>query len=129
MLHVILLLLSLIVSLITSLTGILFMLMPHQNVFLWPQEWLNGTPFRDFRMPGLLFVLLVGATNFWGFMNLLNDTPRQYDRVMLGGYSLIGWVMAELLLSRQLYLVHVSALILGAMLVLLAYEEKSKWAV
>lgn len=124
-----LLVLSLIVSLLTSLTGILFMLMPHQDVFLWPQLWLAGTPFHDFRLPGFLIVLLLGSSNFWGFMNLVKDNPRQYDRVMLGGYSLIGWVMAELLLSRQLFLVHVTALFLGAMLVLLAYEEREKWAV
>lgn len=127
--HGTLLLLSLAISLLTSLTGLMLVLMPKQNALFWPQQWLTGTPFQDFRVPGLLFILLVGATNFWGFMNLLNEKPRQYDRAMLGGYSLIGWVMVELLLSRELYLIHVSALILGILLVLLAYQEKDKWAV
>ena len=73
-------------------------------------------------------MILVGSTNFWGFLNLLNDKPRQYDRVILGGYCLIGWVLGELMLSRELYLIHVTALLLGAMLVLMAYQEKEKWA-
>ena len=62
-------------------------------------------------------------------MNLLNENPKQYDRVMLGGYCLIGWVIGELMLSRELYLIHITALLLGALLVLMAYQEKEKWAV
>ena len=129
LLHTLLLLLSLIVSLLASFTGLALILIPDQDALLWPHQWLAGTPFHDFRIPGLLFILLVGSTNFWGFMNLLNDKPRQYDRVMLGGYCLIGWVLGELMLSRELYLIHVSAILLGALLVLMAYQEKEKWAV
>lgn len=128
MLHTLLLLLSLVVSLLASFTGLFLILMPNQDALLWPHQWLAGTPFRDFRVPGLLFMILVGSTNFWGFLNLLNDKPRQYDRVILGGYCLIGWVLGELMLSREMYLIHVTALLLGAMLVLMAYQEKEKWA-
>lgn len=129
MLHTLLLLLSLVVSLLASFTGLTLIFLPHQDALLWPQQWLNGTPFHDFRIPGLLMLTLVGSTNFWAFLNLLNDKPRQYDRVMLGGYCLIGWVMGELMLSRELYLIHLTAIMLGTLLVLMAYQEKEKWAV
>ena len=129
MMRSILMILSLGISLLFSLIGILLVVVPEQNAWSWPQQWLAGTPFHDFRIPGLLFVLLIGTTNFWGFMNLIKENPRQYDRVMLGGYSLVLWVMIELLLSRELYLIHLTALFLGGLLILMAYQEKEKWAV
>ena len=121
-------LLLLLISLFTTIIGIFVMILPAENWILWPQQWLVGTPFNDLRIPGLLFFLSVGMTNFWGFWNVWNEHPRQFDRAMLGGYTLIGWVTVELLLSRELYLIHVTNLFLGSLLVLLAYQQKDKWA-
>jgi len=129
MLHLMLTLISLLVSLFSIITGIFFILLPHQEWLLWPQRWLQGTPFTDLRVPGFLLLSLVGITNCWGFWSLIKEHPRQYDRSMIGGYCLMAWVVGELLLSRDLYLIHVSAALLGILQVLLAYQQKDKWAV
>ena len=122
-------LLLLFISLFTTIIGIIFMIMPAENWLLWPQQWLAGTPFSDLRIPGLMLISIVGITNIWGFWSVWKKHPKQFDRAMLGGYALIGWVVTELLLSRELYLIHVSNLFLGSMLVLIAYQQKEKWAV
>lgn len=129
MLQFILTLLLLFISLFTTIIGIVFMIMPAENWLLWPQQWLAGTPFSDLRIPGLILISIVGITNIWGFWSVWKKHPKQFDRAMLGGYALIGWVVTELLLSRELYLIHVSNLFLGSMLVLIAYQQKEKWAV
>jgi hypothetical protein len=129
MLHFILTLLLLFISLFTTIIGIIFMIMPAENWMLWPQQWLAGTPFSDLQIPGLMLICVVGITNIWGFWSVWKEHPKQFDRAMLGGYALIGWVVTELLLSRELYLIHVSNLFLGSMLVLIAYQQKEKWAV
>ena len=40
MLHTLLLLLSLVVSLLASFTGLFLILMPNQDALLWPHQWL-----------------------------------------------------------------------------------------
>jgi hypothetical protein len=129
MLHFMLTLLLLFISLFTTIIGIIFMIMPAENWLLWPQQWLAGTPFSDLRIPGLMLISIVGITNSWGFWSVWKEHPKQFDRAMMGGYALLGWVVTELLLSRELYLIHVSNLFLGSMLVLIAYQQKEKWAV
>lgn len=124
-----LLIMCLLNSLLTCLMGLIIILFPRTNWLIWPQRWLLGTPFQEMRTPGIFFLLLIGISNAWGFWNVMRETPRQYDRAMWGGYCLIGWVMFELLMSRDLYLVHVSAILFGVMQVLLAYQQKNKWAV
>ncbi|MBM3432165.1 MAG: hypothetical protein FJX92_04065 [Bacteroidetes bacterium] len=124
-----LLALCLFISLVSSVIGLILILMPQEDWILWPQQWLLGTPFTDLRLPGLLLLALVGATNGWAALNLINEHPRQYYRSMLGGYCLTTWIIVELLQSRELYLIHVSAVLLGILQILLAYQQKRKWAV
>ncbi len=124
-----LLIMCLVNSLMVCIVGLSLVLFPTTDWTLWPQRWLLGTPFRDLQIPGILFLLLIGLSNTWGFWNVYRENPRQFDRAMIGGYSLISWVLSEILLSRDLYLIHVSALLFGAIQVLIAYQQKNKWAV
>lgn len=123
-----LILLCLFICLWSVTTGLFLILMPGEDWLLWPQQWLRGTPFADLRLPGILLLIAVGASNGWGVWNLLNEHPRQYDRAMLGGYCLTIWIIVELLLSRELYLIHVTAFLLGILQILLAFQQKEKWA-
>jgi hypothetical protein len=127
--HGTLILLCLFIFLYAVTTSLFLILMPGEDWILWPQQWLNGTPFDDLRLPGFMLLIAVGVSNGWGVWNLLNDHPRQYDRAMLGGYCLTIWIIVELLLSRELYLIHVTAFLLGILQVLLAFQQKEKWAV
>lgn len=127
--HGTLILLCLFIFLYAVTTSLFLILMPGEDWILWPQQWLNGTPFADLRLPGIMLLIAVGVSNGWGVWNLLNDHPRQYDRAMLGGYCLTIWIIVELLLSRELYLIHVTAFLLGILQVLLAFQQKEKWAV
>ncbi len=127
--HGTLILLCLFICMYAVTTGLFLILMPGEDWILWPQQWLNGTPFADLRLPGIMLLIAVGVSNGWGVWNLLNDHPRQYDRAMLGGYCLTIWIIVELLLSRELYLIHVTAFLLGILQVLLAFQQKEKWAV
>lgn len=124
-----LLIMCLINLLLTCLMGLILVIFPTTDWMFWPQRWLSGTPFPDLRIPGICFLLMIGLTNAWGFWNVMHENPKQYDRAMLGGYSIVGWVIFEMLLSRELYLIHVSALLFGVIQVLLAYQQKNKWAV
>ncbi len=124
-----LILLCLFICLYSVTTGLFLILMPRENWLLWPQQWLTGTPFPDLRLPGIFLLVAIGLSNGWGVWNLLSDHPRQYDRAMLGGYCLTIWIIVELLLSRELYLIHVTAFLLGILQILLAYQQKEKWAV
>lgn len=124
-----LILLSLFICLYATTTGLFLVLLPREDWILWPQQWLSGTPFTNLRVPGILLFLLVGVTNGWAAWNLINEHPRQHDRALWGGYCLISWIIFELLTGRELYLIHLSAFLLGILMVLLSYQEKEKWAV
>jgi hypothetical protein len=124
-----LIIISLLSTLIVIATGVCIVVAPQDNWMIWPKKWLIGTPFDNMMIPGLVFLTFIGIVNGWGVWNLFREHPKQFDRVMPGGYLFISWIVVEILLSRELYLIHVSMILMASLQILLAYQQKEKWAV
>lgn len=59
------------------------------------EEWLEGSPFPDFRIPGLFLALVIGATNVASAAALLNRHPRAPWLSLATGALLMAWVAIQ----------------------------------
>ena len=66
-----------------------------------PQEWLSGTPFEDFLIPGMLLTVLVGGSAAIAtYATITSPAAGAMVSVVAGGL-LMGWIVVEVLLLNQ----------------------------
>jgi len=90
---------------------------------------LEGTPFKDFTIPGVLLAVLVGGTNLLAvFFNLKRQAGR-YNWALAGGIFITGWIIGQLILIGASHWLQAFYLVIGILVILIAYQLKGKWAV
>ena len=57
-----------------------------------PTQWLMRSPFRDFRIPGLLLTLVIGGTNLLSALLLWRPHQRSALISLATGWLLVVWV-------------------------------------
>lgn len=96
------------------------MLNPDDEPLGLPTEWLDGTPFRDYFLPG---ATLFGAFGVGSFVVLRGVLRRRAwgRRAAVGlGAAQVAWIVVEILLLRRLHPLHALYGSLGVALVVLA---------
>ena len=63
--------------------------------------WLNGTPFRSYRLPGALLATLVGGSALVAFAVLLVDEGPGAIVSVVAGAILAGWIAVEVRVLDQ----------------------------
>ncbi len=66
-----------------------------------PTEWLAGTPFDSYAVPGLLLAGLVGGSNAVAAWATARRSPRWPELTTAAGVVLLGWIAAEVALLDQ----------------------------
>jgi hypothetical protein len=59
------------------------------------REWLDGTPFHDYVVPGVILLVVVGGSLLAAAVALVRDGPRAWDLSVGASAVLIGWLVAE----------------------------------
>lgn len=63
--------------------------------------WLEGTPFKSYRVPGVLLAVIVGGTSLIAtVVTALNATSGGIVSVIAGA-ALTGWIFAEIVILDQ----------------------------
>ncbi len=57
-----------------------------------PSEWLEGTPFRSYMIPGILLALLVGGSATAASVMMLRRSHNGPAASGIAGIILMGWV-------------------------------------
>jgi hypothetical protein len=85
-----------------------------------PIEWLHGTPFADYLVPGfvLFSVLGVGALVVAG--GVLTRTSWAAGGALALGVALVGWIVVQMLLIQRVHVLHALYGGLGVVLAALA---------
>lgn len=122
-------LLTVFVALTAIFSGALLVSYPDGSVFKLPVELLKGTPFKNFLVPGIILTVVVGGTNLVAVILNMQTHPLRYDWAIAGAIVVIGWIVIQILLLSMLHWLHIVYLIIGIMMILLAYQLKGKWAV
>lgn len=117
------------VAVSATLSGLWLMSNPDSGIVKLPYSLLDGTPFKDFRLPGILLTVMIGGINFLAVFYNLQRHRNRYNWAICGGSITIAWVLIEMVLNHAFYWLQVGYLATGMLIVLLAYQLKGKWAV
>jgi hypothetical protein len=64
----------------------------------FPAEWLAGTPFSDYALPGLILGVVVGGSALAAAVLVLRGHPRALPAAAAAGLIQVGWIVGEVVL-------------------------------
>lgn len=126
--RILLLVFTAIVAITALCAGILLVYAPDGSLLSLSPLMLENTPFRDYLLPGLVMLVLVGGSNFIALMLTAGKQPSSYRLTLFSGFLLVGWVVLQLLLMQYFHWVQLLLLVLGLLIVLLSYHMMGKAA-
>lgn len=62
-----------------------------------PAEWLDGSPFSSYTIPGAILALIVGGSQFVALWATSRQTEWQSSAAAIAGITLMGWIAGELI--------------------------------
>lgn len=68
----------------------------------FPVEWLNGSPFKSYKIPAILLIVLVGGSAFLAAINILFKRKNALRYSFISGIILIGYIIVEILILKQI---------------------------
>lgn len=117
------------IALSSIISGLMMMSNPNGEIFNLPLSLLNGTPFNDYLLPGILLTLIVGIVNLHAVFYNVQNHPYRYDWAMAGGFIITVWIMVQVILTGMIHWLHFIYFLVGVLIILIAYQLKGKWAV
>ena len=67
-----------------------------------PPSWLQGTPFTDYTIPGLILGLVVGGSALVAMVATLKSVRIGAITSMIAGVIMMGWIIGEYILIPQI---------------------------
>jgi hypothetical protein len=67
----------------------------------FPIEWLEGTPFKDYTIPALLLAIAVGGSSLGACVTTMTGRKVGTPASMLAGLIMMGYVVVEVLILKQ----------------------------
>ena len=93
---------------------------PSGKKFQWTVEMLEGTPFKNFLIPGITLFIVNGLLPL--FIAILTIIKAKYYEwlIIIQGCILAGWLSAELIFNKDLYWpgMHISLYSMGIIFVI-----------
>jgi hypothetical protein len=71
------------------------------GVDTFPHEWLAGSPFADYVVPGLILALVVGGTAVAATVAIVRSARVGAIVSAVAGVVLAGWIVGEVLILNQ----------------------------
>lgn len=87
-----------------------------------PDDWLDGTPFASWVLPGVLLLLLVAAPMASAAIVEVAAGRRAYAASMTAGAVLVGWIGAQVVILRRFFFLQPVLLVVGVLVLLLAWQ-------
>jgi len=105
--------------------GVAFAVRPDGSLVAMPLAVLAGTPFPDFRFPGLVLALAVGGSTLAAAVLLALGSRRAAEVAMVAGAVTLGWIGIQLALIGYVSPLQPLVAVLGLALVGLAWRARS----
>jgi hypothetical protein len=86
-----------------------------------PAQWLAGTPFASWVVPGAFLLLVVAAPMAVAAGLELRRSTRAYRASLAAGALLIGWILVQLVILRRYFFLQPVLAAAGVAVVLLAW--------
>ena len=118
-----------IIGVTATISGILMISDPTGEILKLPTGLLQGSPFHNYLVPGILLAVVVGGSFLAAvFLNLLRHKNR-YNYALAAGVIITGWILIQVILIETFHWLHMVYLGMGILIILVAYQLKGKWAV
>ncbi len=116
------------IAVTSTLSGLLMVSKPDGGILNLQLSLLDGTPFKDFLIPGILLTTIVGGVNLLALFYNMQRHANRYNWAMAGGIMISGWIIVQMILIHAAHWLHFLYLGIGVLIILLAYQLKGKWA-
>ena len=117
------------IAVTSTLSGLLMISNPDGGILNLPLSLLDGTPFKDFLIPGILLTTIVGGVNLLAVFYNMQRHANRYNWAIAGGIMISGWIIVQMILIHAVHWLHFLYLGIGILIILLAYQLRGKWAV
>lgn len=117
------------IAITALLSGLLMISSPDGKLFSLSPALLQGTPFKDYLVPGILLTVVVGGANLVAVVYNIQRHANRYNWAIAGGFIISGWILIQVLLIHALHWLHFVYFGTGLLIILIAYQLKGKWAV
>ena len=85
-----------------------------------PDDWLTGTPFGSWVLPGIFLLLVVAAPMTVAATGEVRRQRWAYAASVLAGAAQIGWIVAQWVIMQRFFFLQPAMLTAGAVVLLLA---------
>ena len=114
------------ISVTAILSGLMMIGYPDGSALNLSPGLLEGTPFKNYMVPGILLVILVGIINLLAvFYNMKRD-PKRYTWALAGGIMICVWIITQMILIRSFQWLHIVYLAMGVVVILISFQLKGK---
>jgi hypothetical protein len=96
------------------------------NAIAMPADWLSGTPFRSWVLPGFLLLLVVAAPMAVAAVLELRRSPWAAVASVTAGAAQVGWIAAQLAIMQRYNVLQPVMMVLGLLVVLLAVAARRR---
>lgn len=108
--------------------GIIMIYEPDGSSLGLSTTMLEGTPFKNFLLPGLVLAGIVGGINVISLFAIMGGNAHSYKFSLWGGIVLAGWIVAQLMFFQYYHWLQVLYLFVGILIILLSYQLLGKAA-
>ena len=117
------------VALASNLAGLIMVSDPSGGTIGLSPSLLDGSPFKDFRMPGILLLAIMGSVSLVGVYFNIQHHPKRYNFAIGEGFFICLGTIVGAIVSGYFHWLQLCFFITGMLIVLTACQLKGKWAV
>jgi hypothetical protein len=93
------------------------------NALHMTDDWLIGTPFQSWTLPGVLLLLVVAVPMIVAAVAELFRLSWAYGASLLAGAAQVGWIVAQWLIMQRFFILQPVMLAAGVIVLLLAWAS------
>lgn len=110
------------ISFTAILSGFLMISNPDGGILKLSLSLLEGTPFKNFMIPGILLAIIVGGIILLAVLHNIKHQPNRFNWALAGGITISGVI-------HSVHWLHILYPGIGILIILFDYQLKGKWAV
>jgi hypothetical protein len=114
------------VGLTSFVSGLLMMSVPDGSILNLPISILKNTPFKDFKLPGLILFVFVGCVSMVAvFYNMVLSVKR-FNWAIVSGIMIFIWMFLQFLFLKDYLLIELIYGICGVFIITISIHLKGK---
>lgn len=121
-----LLILTSVTALTAIISGAMLLAVPDGGSLYLPITILIETPFKNFIIPGLVLLLVVGGISIIASFSIVRRHKKAYSFSQAAGLILSGWIIAQMMITSVNSWIQWVFLFIGISILLISTQLKGK---